>query len=96
MQTQQFSSKNEKAFDNIQSSERDLGADILKKRISNSEIKLQRMNAVIDYLQSQLSLEATDNSLSSSVTQNLNGTSNQDSVGDKLTDRLPTLSHLRY
>ena len=83
MQTQQFSSENEKAFDNIQSSERDLVADILKKRISDSEIKLQRKNAVIDYLQSQLSLKATDNSLSSSVTQNLNGTSNQDSVGDK-------------
>ena len=41
---------------------------------------------VIDYLHSQLSLKATDNSLSSSATLNLNGTSDRGSVGDKLTE----------
>ena len=50
----------------------------------------------INYLYSQLSLKATDNSLSSSVTRNLNDTSNQHSAGDKLIDTLPTLTQLRY
>ena len=70
LQTQQFSSKNENALDNVQNPERDLVFDILKKRISDLEIKLQQKNVVIDYLNSQLSLKATDNSISSSGTRN--------------------------
>ena len=57
-----------------------LDADKLRKRISDLK------NAVIDYLHSKLSLGATENSLSSSATRNLNGTSNQNSIGDKLTE----------
>ena len=60
--------------------------DILKKRISDLGIERQRKNVIIDYLHSQLNLKATDNSLSSIATRNLNGTSNQDSVGDKLAE----------
>ena len=70
----------------IQNSERDLFIDILKKRISDLEIELQRKNVVIDYLHSQLSLKATDNLLTSCATRNLNGISNQDYVGDKLNE----------
>ena len=84
--TQRFYSKNENALDNVQNSERDLVIDILKKRISDLEIELQRKNLVIDYLHFQLSLKATDIPLSSSATRKLNGTSNQDFVGDKLTE----------
>ena len=54
--------------------------------ISDLEIELQRKNVVIDYMHSQLSLKATNNSLSSSATRNLSGTLNQDSVGDKLSE----------
>ena len=57
-----------------------LDADKLRKRISDLK------NAVINYLYSKLSLGATENSLSSSATRNLNGTSNQNSIGDKLTE----------
>ena len=60
--------------------------DILKKRISDLGIERQRKNVIIDYLHSQLNLKATDNSLSSIATRNLNGISNQDSVGDKLAE----------
>ena len=68
LQTQQSSSKNENALGNVQNSARDLVVDILKKRISDLEIELQRNNVVIDYLHFQLSLKATNNSLSSSAT----------------------------
>ena len=68
LQTQQFSSKNENALDNVQNPKRDLVFDILKKTISDLEIK--RKNVVIDYLNSRLSLKATDNSISSSGTRN--------------------------
>lgn len=44
------------------------------------------MNVFIDYLNFQLSLRTLDNSLSLSVTRNLNGTSNQDSVSSNLTE----------
>lgn len=44
------------------------------------------MNVFIDYLNFQLSLRTLDNSLSLSVTRNLNGKSNQDSIDDKLTE----------
>ena len=60
--------------------------DILKKRIPDLEIKLQRNNVVIDYLHSKLNLKSTDNSLSSSATRNLNDKSDQDTAGDKLTE----------
>ena len=86
LQPQQFSSKNKNALDNVQNSESDLVIDILEKRISDLETELQRKNVAINYLHSQLSLKATDNSLSSSYIRNLNGISNQDSVGDKLTE----------
>ena len=79
---QQLSSKNENVLDNVQTSERDLVIDILKK-ISDLEIELKRKNVVIDYLHSQIISKATDNSLSSSATRNLNGTSAQDSVAIK-------------
>ena len=52
--------------------------------VSDSKIELQRKNVVIHYLNSQLNFKSTDNSLSSSVTRNLNDTSNQDFVGHKL------------
>ena len=94
MKTQQFSLKNEIALGNVQSSERDLVINILKKRFSDLEIELQRKNVGIDYLHSQLSLKATYNSFSSSATRNLNDTSNQDFVGDKL--KLPTQTQPRY
>ena len=81
-----FFSKNENTLDNVQSSDRDLVFHILQKRISNLEIELQRINVVINYLHSQLSLKATDNSLSSSVTRNLNDKSNEDSAGDELNE----------
>ena len=84
--TQQFSSKNENALDNVQNPEGDLVIDILKKRISDLEIELQRKNVGMDYLHSKLNLKSTDNLLSSSATQNLNDKSNQDTVGDKLTE----------
>ena len=84
--TQQFSSKNENALDNVQNSERDLVIDILKRRISDLEIELQRKNVVIDYLHSKLNLKSIDNSLRSSATRNLNDKSNQDTVGDELTE----------
>ena len=48
LQTQQFFLKNENALDNVQSSERDLVIDILRKRISDLEIELQRKNVFID------------------------------------------------
>ena len=68
LQTQQFSSKNKNAFYNVQKSKSDLVIDILKKRISDLENELQQKNLVIDYLHSQLTLKAADNSLNSSVT----------------------------
>ena len=86
LKTQHFSRKKGNALDNVQNSERDLVVNILKKRISDLEIELQRKNVVIDYLHSQLSLKVTDNSLSSLATRDLNDTSNQDSVSDKLTE----------
>ena len=85
LQTQQFHSKKENALDNVQSSQRDLVIDIFKKRIPDLKIELQQKNVVIANLHSQLSLKATNNSLSSSVTRNLNDTSHQDSGGEKLT-----------
>ena len=59
--------------------------DILKIRIYDLKIKLQRKNVFIDYLHSQISLKA-HSPFSSSITRNLNGTSNQDSVEEKLTE----------
>ena len=44
------------------------------------------MNVFIDYLNFQVSLRTLDNSLSLSVTRNLNGKSNQDSVSSNLTE----------
>ena len=58
----------------------------LKGRISDLEIELLRKNVVVDYLYSQLILNTTDNSLSLNATQNLNGKSNQDTTGDKVTE----------
>ena len=58
----------------------------LKGRISDLEIELLRKNVVVDYLHSQLNLNTTDNSLSLNATQNLNGKSNQDTTGDKVTE----------
>ena len=80
LQTQQFLSKNENALYNVQNSERDLVIYILKEKMSDLEIELQQKNVVIDYLHSQVSLKATDNSLSSSANRNLNSMSNQDSL----------------
>ena len=85
-QTQQFLSKNENVLYNVQNSERDFVIDILKEKMSDLEIELQRMNVVIEYLHSQVSLKATEYSLSSSATRNLNSISNQDSVGNNLTE----------
>ena len=77
LKMQQLSFKNE----NVQTVERDLVIDILKKKISNLITELKRKNVVIDYLHSQISSKATDNSLSSSATRNLNVTS---TVGNKI------------
>ena len=68
LQTQQFPWKSKNALDNVQNSESGLVIDILKERISELEIELQRQNVFINYLHSQLSLKVTNNSLSSSVT----------------------------
>lgn len=81
-----FSKKTENTFDTVHSLERDLAFDFLKKCISDSEIKLQQLNVFIDYLNFQLSLRTLNNSLSLSVTRNLNGTSDQDSVSSNLTE----------
>ena len=86
LKMQQLSSKNKNVLDNVQISERGLVIDILKRKISDLEIELKRKNVVIDCLHSQISSKATDNSLSSSATRNLNGTSTQDSVGNKITE----------
>ena len=79
LKMQQLSFKNE----NVQTVERDLVIDILKKKISNLITELKRKNVVIDYLHSQISSKATDNSLSSSATRNLNVTS---TAGNKITE----------
>ena len=71
---------------NVQTSERGLVIDILKRKISDLEIELKRKNVVTDYLHSHISSKATDNSLSLSATRNLNGTSTQDFVGNKITE----------
>ena len=60
--------------------------DILKKKISDLDTELKRKNVVIDYLHSQTRSKATENSLSSIATRNLNGTSTQDSIGNKITE----------
>ena len=52
LKTQHFSRKKGNALDDVQNSERDLVINILKKRISDLEIELQRKNVVIDYLHS--------------------------------------------
>ena len=81
-----LSSKNENVLNKSQTSERDLVIDILKKKISDLETELKRKNVIIDYLLSQISSKASDNSLSSSAPGNLSGTSTQDSVGNKITE----------
>ena len=78
LKMQQLFSKNENILDNVQTSERDLVIDILRNKFSNLENELKSKNVVIDYLLSQISSKATDNSLSS--------TSTQDSVGNKITE----------
>ena len=85
LKMEKFSSKNENVLNNSQTSERDLVIDILKK-ISDLETELKWKNVIIDYLHSQISSKATDNSFSSSAPGNLNGTSTQDSVGNKITE----------
>ena len=52
LQTQQFSWKSKNALDNVQNSESDLVIDILKERISDLEIELQRQIVFINYLHS--------------------------------------------
>ena len=52
LQTQQFSWKSKNALDNVQNSENDLVIDILKERISDLEIELQRQIVFINYLHS--------------------------------------------
>ena len=86
LKMEKLSSKNENVLNNSQTSERDLVIDILKKKISDLETELKRKNVIIDYLHSQISSKATDNSFSSSAPGNLNGTSTQDSVGNKITE----------
>ena len=70
LKMQQLSSKNENILDNVQTSERDLVIDILRNKFSDLENELKSKNVVIDYLLSQISSKATDNSLSSSAAQN--------------------------
>ena len=70
LKMQQLSSKNENILDNVQTSERDLVIDILRNKFSDLENELKSKNVVIDYLLSQISSKATDNSLSSSAARN--------------------------
>ena len=86
LKMQQLSSKNENILDNVQTSERDLVIDILRNKFSDLENELKSKNVVIDYLLSQISSKATDNSLSSSAARNLCSTSTQDSAGNKITE----------
>lgn len=84
--TQQFSLKKENNFNSVPSIERDLILDFVKKCISDLEITLQQNYVFLNYLNFQLSLKNLDNSLSLSVTRNLNGTSNRDSVSNNLAE----------
>ena len=50
LKTHHFSSKNENTSDNVQNLVRHLDIDLLRKRMSDLEIELQRKNVAIDYL----------------------------------------------
>ena len=53
LKMQQLSSKNQNVLDNVETSEKDLVINFLKKKISDLENEHKQKNVVIDYLHSQ-------------------------------------------